>query len=192
MLSWSELHVFLFLKSVARFLRFFQIAGARGWDMATPQHFHHGEKELWGACGVGPDTGWTGQQRKVIGVEWVHPQPLTNSFEWPVLWWNCKRQWQVSFVAHLWLLTAVAAPVTCHWALIWTGQRVRWNLESDSWWSERYALLLRTLLEWCLCSTAVSWLIWRYGLPDWDLAVKAVQESHTRRVWRWMVLGHHL
>ena len=36
--------------------------------MATPQHFHHGEKELWGACGVGPDTGWTGQQRKIVGV----------------------------------------------------------------------------------------------------------------------------
>lgn len=47
--------------------------------------------------------------------------------------------WEVSFVALLWLLTAVAALVTCHWALIWTGQRVRWNLESDSWWSKRSA-----------------------------------------------------
>ena len=47
---------------------FSQLAGARGWDMATPQHFHHGEKELWGACGVGPDTGWTGQERKIVGV----------------------------------------------------------------------------------------------------------------------------
>jgi hypothetical protein len=25
--------------------------------MASPQHFHHGDKEIWGECGVGPDTG---------------------------------------------------------------------------------------------------------------------------------------
>ena len=69
-LSFSEFH------GKIRF-DFSQLAGARGWDMATPQHFHHGEKELWGACGVGPDTGWTGQQRKIVGVprdasEWVN------------------------------------------------------------------------------------------------------------------------
>jgi len=71
-------------------------AGARGWDMATPQHFHHGEKELWGACGVGPDTGF-----------------LCGS--------------------------SVTTDCSC-----------------------------------CPCDM--------YGLPDWDLAVKAVQESHTRHL----------
>lgn len=71
-------------------------AGARGWDMASPQHFHHGDKEIWGECGVGPDTGF------------LCGSPITT---------DCS----------------------C-----------------------------------CPCDM--------YGLPDWNLAVKAVQESHTRHL----------
>ncbi|CAL1162016.1 unnamed protein product [Cladocopium goreaui] len=71
-------------------------AGARGWDMASPQHFHHGDKEIWGECGVGPDTGFL-----------------------------------------------CGSPVT-------------------------------TDCSCCPCDM--------YGLPDWNLAVKAVQESHTRHL----------
>lgn len=71
-------------------------AGAHGWDMATPQHFHHGDKEIWGECGVGPDTGFL-----------------------------------------------CGSPVT-------------------------------TDCSCCPCDM--------YGLPDWNLAVKAVQESHTRHL----------
>ncbi|CAK9012598.1 unnamed protein product [Durusdinium trenchii] len=71
-------------------------AGARGWDAATPLHFHHRGKEIWGACGVGPETGFL-----------------------------------------------CGSPVT-------------------------------TDCSCCPCDM--------YGLPDWDLAVKAVEESHARHL----------
>ncbi|CAK9012601.1 4-alpha-D-glucan glucanohydrolase) [Durusdinium trenchii] len=70
--------------------------GARGWDAATPLHFHHRGKEIWGACGVGPETGFL-----------------------------------------------CGSPVT-------------------------------TDCSCCPCDM--------YGLPDWDLAVKAVEESHARHL----------
>lgn len=166
---------------------FSQLAGARGWDMATPQHFHHGEKELWGACGVGPDTGWTGQQRKIVGEQ---KGLATRKF--------LVMQRYASMAGFL-CGSSVTTDCSCCPCDMSLGIDLDGpKSEMKSW--IRFLMVQKECCPCCVCTnhqalprrerTSAVWLIWRYGLPDWDLAVKAVQESHTRRVWRrcWAII----